>query len=100
MTERTASAKPPAARLWLACAALLWERLWPACWPACAVLSAFFILALSGLLPRLPGLVHGALLLALGAGLVLALGAAFRQVVIPDRGTARRRIEQASGLRH
>jgi len=56
--------------------------------------------ALFDLLPLLPGLVHAALLLALGAGLLLALAAAFRGIVIPDRGAARRRIERARGLSH
>src|SRR5579883_2803013 len=77
-----------AIRLQLARCALLWERVWPACWPALAILCGFLILALSGLLSRLPGLAHGALLLALGAAFLLALAA------------ARRRIERASGLRH
>jgi uncharacterized protein (TIGR02302 family) len=100
MTDRLVSPKPPAVRLWLARAALLWERLWPACWPACAVLGAFFFLALSGLMSRLPGLLHGAILLALGAAFVTALGAAFRGLAMPDARAARRRLERASGLHH
>ncbi len=89
-----------AIRLQLARCALLWERVWPACWPALAILCGFLILALSGLLSRLPGLAHGALLLALGAAFLLALAAAFRDVALPDLAAARRRIERASGLRH
>ena len=101
MTERSANPRNPfAKRLRLARAALWWERVWPACWPGLAVLGVFLVLALFDLLPLLPGLVHAALLLALGAGFLLALAAAFRGVVIPDSGAARRRIERASGLSH
>jgi uncharacterized protein (TIGR02302 family) len=64
------------------------------------VLSVFLILALTGLLPRLPGLVHGAMLLALGGAFLLALGTAFHGLDMPDADAARRRIERASGLKH
>jgi uncharacterized protein (TIGR02302 family) len=87
-------------RLRLARAALIWERVWPSCWPAVAVLAAFLILAFFGLLPHLPGLAHGAVLLVFGAGFLLALAAAFRGLSVPDGGAARRRIERASGLTH
>ena len=68
MTDRSAYQNAPfAMRLRLARAALLWERWWPACWPALAIFALFLILALFGLLPLLPGLIHGAVLLACGA---------------------------------
>ena len=89
-----------AVRLRLARAALLWERIWPACWPALAALGAFVVLGLFDVLPQLPGLLHAALLLGLGAAFFLTLAAAFRELVVPDRGVARRRIERASGLQH
>ena len=89
-----------AMRLRFARGVLLFERLWPACWPALAVVCAFLILGLFGVLPRLPGLLHAALLLALGAGFLLALATAFRGLAVPDGKAARRRIEQASGLPH
>jgi uncharacterized protein (TIGR02302 family) len=97
------SSNPPARlaiRLRLARAALAWERVWPRCWPGLAVLGIFLVLALFDVLPMLPGLVHAALLLALGAGFLLVLAAAFRGLVIPDRRAAQRRIERASGLSH
>ena len=94
------SAAPFAARLRLARAALLWERVWPACWPAFAILGSFLVLALFNLLPLLPGLAHAAVLLAFGAGFLLVLAAGFRGVVLPDRTAARRHIERASGLAH
>ncbi len=100
MTDRSVHQQPFAIRLRLARGALLWERLWPRCWPAVVVLCLFLILALFGLLVRLPGLVHGALLLVLGAAFLLALGSACRGVRRPDGSAARRRIEQASGLQH
>src|ERR1700751_684037 len=89
-----------AMRLRLARGALLWERVWPACWPALAAAGIFLVLGLFDLLPDLPGLLHAAVLLGLGAAFVIPLGAAFRKAVIPDRSVARRRIEQASGLEH
>ena len=100
MTDRSVHPQQFGIRLRLARGALWWERLWPRCWPAVAVLCLFFILALFGLLVRLPGLVHGALLLVLGAAFLLALGSACRGVRRPDGSAARRRIEQASGLQH
>jgi uncharacterized protein (TIGR02302 family) len=101
MTDHSAEPPTPfAMRLRLARAALLWERVWPACWPALAVLGLFLVLALFDLLPFLPGLVHAALLLAFGAGFLLTLAAAFRGIVVPGDGAARRRIERASRLAH
>src|SRR6266404_5119757 len=79
-------------RLRLARAALLWERIWPACWPALAVLGGFFALGLFDLLPRLPGLLHAAVLLGFGAAFVVALAVANRGVAVPDQAAARRRI--------
>ncbi len=103
MTDRSAHPTETArfaTRLRLARAALLWERVWPGCWPALAILGVFFILALFGVLPLLPGLVHGAVLLALGAAFLVALATAFRGIAMPDGAAARRRIERASGLPH
>ncbi len=48
---------------------------------ALAVLAVFLVLALFDLLPLLPGLVHAAILLAFGAGFLLAVGVAFREIV-------------------
>src|ERR1700736_3257631 len=87
-------------RVRLARAALLWERVWPACWPALAVLGVFFAVGLFDLLPRLPGLLHAALLLGFGAAFVVALAVANRGVAVPDQAAARRRIELESGLEH
>jgi len=101
MTDHSSDPDAPfLMRLRLACAALLWERVWPACWPALAVLGTFLVLALFDFLPLLPGVLHAALLLGFGAALVIALAAITRRIVFPDRVAARRRIEQASGLKH
>jgi len=99
MTRRSSDV-PLAMRLRLARGALLWERVWPACWPALAVLGVFLVTGLFDLLPILPGLLHVALLLSLGAAFVISLAAALHRIVVPDRFAARRRIEQASGLQH
>jgi uncharacterized protein (TIGR02302 family) len=101
MSERSA---PPvaglAARLRLAQAALLWERIWPECWPAVMVLGGFFVLVLFDLLPDLPGRWHGAVLLGFGAALMIAARHAVGGFVAPDLVAARRHVERASGLRH
>ncbi len=101
MTDRSSN---PETRFWLrlrmARAALLWERVWPACWPALAVLGGFCALGLFDLLPRLPGMLHAALLLGFGAAFVIALAVANRGVAVPDQAAARRRIELESGLKH
>src|SRR5271155_3601191 len=89
-----------AMRLRLARFALLWERVWPPCWPALAALGVFLVLGLFDVLPSLPGLLHAAILIGLGAAFAIALAAAFGKTVIPDAFSARRRIEQASGLQH
>jgi len=100
MTDRSSDPDAPfSMRLRLARAALLWERVWPACWPALAVVGIFLVLALFDLLPLLQGVLHAALLLGFGAAFVIALAAATRRIGLPDRIAARRRIEQASGLR-
>ncbi len=88
------------ARLRLAGAALVWEGLWPALWPALAVAGAFLALALFDLLPRLPGLLHAAVLGTFALLLAAALLPAVRGFRLPGRGAERRRIEQASGLAH
>src|ERR1700751_6413397 len=87
-----------AMRLRLVRFALLWERVWPPCWPAVAALGIFLVLALFDLLPNLPGLLHAAVLVCLGAAFVIGAAAAFGRTVLPDIISTRRRIEQASGL--
>src|SRR5215469_15920471 len=101
MTDRSSSFGGRfAMRLRLAGLALLWERVWPPCWPALAALGTFLVLGLFDVLPNLPGLLHAAILFALGAAFAVGLAAAFGRAVVPDAFAARRRIEQASGLDH
>ena len=101
MTDRSSlSGHRFAMRLRLARFALLWERVWPPCWPALGALGAFLVLGLFDVLPNLPGLLHAAILFGLGAAFAIGLAAAFGKTVIPDAFSARRRIEQASGLQH
>ena len=92
--------RPYAARLYLARAALLWERVWPAMWPALGVAGVFAVLGLFDLLPRLPAALHAAVLAVLAAAFAAALVDARRSIAIPDRLAARRRLERASGLAH
>ena len=101
MTDRSSlSGGRFAMRLRLARFALLWERVWPPCWPALAALGTFLVLGLFDVLPNLPGFLHAAILIGLGAAFAIGLAAAFGRTVIPDAFSARRRIEQASELQH
>lgn len=90
----------PSRRVWLSAAALFWERLWPALAPALAVVALFLVLALFDLPERLPGWLHFALLIALGAALIVSLADGLRRFRLPRRTAARRRIERESGLEH
>ncbi|HTT78904.1 MAG TPA: DUF4175 family protein, partial [Stellaceae bacterium] len=91
------------ARLFLARAALLWERIWPAAWPALGVLGAFAVLALFDLLPLLPGWGHAIVLGAFVLAFAASVGWGARAAAAggwPGRAAARRRIERTSGLAH
>src|SRR6266702_8597537 len=91
------------ARLRLARAALLWERVWPAAWPALCVLGILAVSALFDVLPRLPGAAHAGVLALFAiafAGAVAWGVRAARTARWPDPIMARRRIEEASGLPH
>jgi uncharacterized protein (TIGR02302 family) len=99
----TPVAAPPAGferQLFAARLALAWERLWPALWPALGVIGTFLALALFDLPARLPGLVHLAFLVVMGALLGVALWHGAGSLRLPDRADARRRVEAASGLAH
>jgi uncharacterized protein (TIGR02302 family) len=103
MTDQPTPQHRLAARLRLARAALLWERVWPAAWPALCVLGVFAVSALFDVLPLLPGEVHAGVLglfaIAFAATALWGWRAA-RVGAWPDPIAARRRIERASGLPH
>ncbi len=84
----------------LAVAVLVFEQAWPALWPALGVAGVFVCAALLGL----PALLAPPLrvVLALAALLAMAwmLRRGLRQIRLPDRSMADRRLERASGLRH
>ena len=92
--------RPFAGRLFLAGAALAWERLWPALWPAVGVGGVFLALALFDLPALLPVVLHAALLAVFALAMGAALVPAIRRFRLPGREAERRRIEQASGLAH
>jgi uncharacterized protein (TIGR02302 family) len=92
-----------AMRLRLARAALVWERVWPAAWPALCIAGAFLVLALSDVLPVLPGYAHAAVLALFALVFMTAAVWGVRLARVgtwPDREMARRRIEVSSGLAH
>jgi uncharacterized protein (TIGR02302 family) len=88
------------ARLATAWAAIGWERIWRAAWPGVLVAGLFFAVALSDVLPALPGWLHVSILLAFLLGFVYAVWWGFRDFHLPDTEEARRRVEIASELKH
>lgn len=87
-------------RLWLAWAALAWERLWPALWPAVGVAGLFTAAALLDILPDLPGWLHLIVVAAFALALAYALRRGLGGFRPPAEGQPAGRIEQASGLSH
>ena len=90
----------PRQRLWLARAALLWERLWPALMPAVALVGLFLALALSDVLPDLDGYLHAGLLAGFALAFIGLLYRGLKGFAWPSEAAARRRIELSSGLPH
>jgi len=94
--------QPRGLRRYLALAhlAILWERVWPRLWPAASAAGLLLALALTGVLPALPGWAH-LLVLALGGAAALGLlGLGLRGLRWPDPHAVRRRVERDSGLPH
>lgn len=87
-------------RLSLAWLALCWERLWPALWPATAVAAGFTAVALTDLLPALPGWLHALLLLGTAIAFGGLLWHGLRHLRLPDLPQAQRRVERVSDLPH
>lgn len=81
-------------RLTAARAALLWERLWSGLWPAVTLAGLFGALALSDLLPRLPGWLHAAILGLFGLAVLAALIVGLRPVRWPTMAEAAHRLER------
>lgn len=104
MSRRTGPIAAAAAalrrRVWLARAALAWERLWPALWPATLIAGLFLAAALFDPWTLMPGWLHAAVLALFGAAFVGALGRAATRIRAPTEAEAIRRIERASGLEH
>jgi uncharacterized protein (TIGR02302 family) len=88
------------ARLTLARLALAWERVWPALWPAAFVVGAFLVLALFDVPALLPPWAAAGLLGLAVAALIVTLALAVRDLRLPTRLAAQRRLETASGLAH
>lgn len=81
-------------------AVLLWELLWPRLWPLAALCGLFLLLALSHLLPMLPGWLHGLVLTGFGLAGLLLIYRALRDLPWPSRTAAQRRLERDSALAH
>lgn len=73
--------------------ALVWERLWAVLWPAASLILFTLAVALSDLLPLLPGWLHAAILGILGLSVLAALFDGLRRLRLPTAQDARHRLE-------
>jgi uncharacterized protein (TIGR02302 family) len=96
----TGSNSPVERRIALTGAALLWERIWPRLWPASGIAGAFVALALFGVFPHVPGLLHAFILIAAFGTVGYFLWTRFQSFRFPDWIDAARRLEQESALAH
>lgn len=87
-------------RVTLSGVALFMERLWRAFWPVWVIIGLFIAIALFDLFPRLPGLLHAAVLALFAIALIAALWINLRRVHFPRYGESRRRLEQVNALAH
>ena len=87
-------------RLILAWIAILWERVWRAGWRAACIAGLLLSVALSDVLPALPGWLHLAALIGFASGIVVTLWRGFRFFAAPTFSEARRRLEIVSELEH
>jgi uncharacterized protein (TIGR02302 family) len=87
-------------RVWLARAALAFERAWPAAWPTVAVIGLFLALSLLGIWHRLPWWLHGLGLVLFLAALGVAVVRLLPALRWPSRAAGLARIEADSGVRH
>src|SRR3954468_21721314 len=90
----------PPPLLWLARAAVLWERLWRALWPASGVVGAFLALGLFDVLPALPSWLHLLILAAALLSTFWLLLRGFADFSLPGIAAGRRRLERDSGFLH
>ena len=81
-------------------AAVTWERVWPRLLPIVSLFALFAALVLFDALPLLPGWLHGLVLLAFLAALVVAVRRSLKDMRGVDTDTARHRLERDSGLGH
>ena len=80
--------------------ALLWERLWSRMWPAAGFIGVYAIVALLGLFPEMPSVLHACLLVALFGAASIMLALRFFDFHLPSWEDAARRVERDSRLAH
>ena len=79
---------------------LLWEAVAPRLLPILAVVAVFVAVALSDVLPALPGWLHALALFGFAAGLAIVARRCWRGMRPITRDAARHRLERDSGLEH
>lgn len=87
-------------KLWLARAALAFERLYPALFPAALLLLVFLLAGLFDLFPALPVWLHALGLAGFAGAFGLLLHRARHAFVWPSRDAGLARLERDSGARH
>ncbi|MBC7954165.1 MAG: DUF4175 domain-containing protein [Rhodospirillaceae bacterium] len=86
--------------LFLAGAAVLWERLWPLALPILCLIGLLVALALLDVLPLLPGWLHALVLAGVAGGVAFLTMRAVLRLTMPTLDQAARRLERDSGLDH
>ena len=87
-------------KLWLARAALAFERLYPAVFPALLIIATFVILSLFDVWRFVPVWLHAVVLLGFVVGLLASFYRARGAVVWPSRAAGLARLEADSEARH
>lgn len=78
---------------------IAWERAWPALWPPVGIAASFVVLALLDVFAAMPVWLHAVFLVFFAGAFGYTAWRAARQIVLPTRADAVRRIELASGLK-
>jgi uncharacterized protein (TIGR02302 family) len=86
--------------VWLARAAILWERAWPKLWPVFGIAGLFAALALLNTFAHLPVALHALVIIAALGGIGYFLYRNFLWFPLPHWRDGARRLERDSALAH
>ena len=94
---------PPVGRpfaIFAARVVMFWERLWPALLPALAPIFLFFVLSLFDMWRHVSPVMHWAAIALTAGGTAIALRWGWRDVNMPERAAALKRLEEDGAVSH